>query len=41
MSMEKLRKSLQRVVTHQLIILENIPPLMIEEIRVEDINHHP
>ena len=36
MSAEKQRKTLQRVVTHQLIILENQPSQMIEEIKFQD-----
>lgn len=38
MSMDKLRKTLNRVITHQLIILENQPPQMIEDIKGSELH---
>ena len=36
-TIEKLKKSMIRVISHQLIILENQPPHMIEDIKVNEL----
>ena len=36
-TIEKLRKTMNRVISHQLIILENQPPYMIEDIIVKEL----